>query len=243
MPITRCREPWPAKHPNTQTPETPKPTDLKGHHERKIQCLRNGPGAVRPRGRPAQPRAGGARAAALAHARVPLHHPGAHGRRDGQGLPRLPRPAQRPARAGQGRHPLPPPGDGRHRARAGHLDDLEVRAGRHPARRRQGRGHLRPAPDVPPRAGAGLPRLGAPGVQERRAAARRPGPGRHDQRPAHALDAGRVRGPGRGPLPGVHHRQAGRHGRLARPARGDRLSGSCTACARRCAGWGATSRG
>ena len=53
------------------------------------------------------------------------------------------------ARPGQGRHPLPPPGDGRHRARAGDLDDLEVRAGRHPARRRQGRGHLRPAPDVP----------------------------------------------------------------------------------------------
>ena len=52
---------------------------------------------------------------------------------------------------------------------------------------------------------------------------RRAGPRRHDLRPAHALDARRVRDDPRRPLPRLHHRQAGGHGRLAGPHRGHRL--------------------
>ena len=55
----------------------------------------------------------------------------------------------------QGRHPLPSARDAGHGARAGDVDDLEVRGGRHPARRRQGRRHLRPAPPEHARAGSG----------------------------------------------------------------------------------------
>ena len=66
----------------------------------------------------------------------------------------------------------------------------------------------------PARAGADLPRLGPPARQQRRPGPGRARPRRHDQRPAHALDARRVRDPPRRPLPRLHHRQAGRHGRL-----------------------------
>ena len=45
-------------------------------------------------------------------------------------LHRLPRPAQHGARPGQGRHPLPSRDGPRRGARAGDVDDLEVRAGR-----------------------------------------------------------------------------------------------------------------
>ena len=123
----------------------------------------------------------------------------------------------------QGRHPLPPAGDDRHRPRARHVDDLEVRGRRHPARRRQGRRHLRPPPPQPARAGADLPRLGAPARPQRRPGAGRARARRHDHRPAHAVDARRVRDDPRRPLPRLHHRQAGRHGRLAGPHRGHRL--------------------
>ena len=60
-------------------------------------------------------------------------------------LLRLPRPAQRRARAVQGRHPLPPRGRPRRGARARRADDLEDRDRRRPVRRRQGRRQLRPA--------------------------------------------------------------------------------------------------
>ena len=116
-----------------------------------------------------------------------------------QGLPRLPRAAQRRPGPVQGRHPLPPPGDARHGPRPGHVDDLEVRRGRHPARRRQGRRDLRSAQPQRARAGADLPRLGAPDGAQRRPGHRRPGSRRDDQRPAHALDARRVRGDPRRP--------------------------------------------
>ena len=52
---------------------------------------------------------------------------------------------------------------------------------------------------------------------------RRPGARRHDHPAAHALDARRVRGHHGRQVPRLHHRQAGRHGRLARPHRGDGL--------------------
>ena len=159
----------------------------------------------------------------MAAARVQLRDPRPHGRRAGQDLPRLPRAAQRRPRPLEGRHPLPPAGDPRHRPRPRHLDDLEVRGRGHPARRRQGRRHLRPPPPEPARAGADLPRLGAPARQERRPRGRRPRPRRHDLRPAHAVDARRVRDDPRRPLPRLHHRQARRHGRLRGPHRGHRL--------------------
>ena len=64
-----------------------------------------------------------------------------------------------------------------------------------------------------------LPRLGPPGRHERRPRSGRPRARRHDPRPAHALDARRVRADPRRQIPRIHHRQAGRHGRLARPDR------------------------
>ena len=67
------------------------------------------------------------------------------GRREDPRLLRLPRPAQRRARAVQGRHPLPPRRRPRRGARARLADDLEDRDRRHPVRRRQGRRQLRPA--------------------------------------------------------------------------------------------------
>ena len=95
-------------------------------------------------------------------------HPGADGRRKHEGLPRIPRPAQRRARSFQGRDPLSPAGDGRHGAGPGDVDDLEVLCRGHPARRGQGRRHLRPAQSERARAGTGLPRMGPAGVAKHR---------------------------------------------------------------------------
>ena len=139
------------------------------------------------------------------------------------GVPRLPRPAQRRPRPGQGRNPLPSPGDRRHGARPGHVDDLEMLGRGHPPGRRQGRGGVRSPQPEPAGAGADLPRLDPPAGPRYGSGPRRAGAGRDDQRPAHAVDAGRVRDdPGR-TLPRLHHRQAGGHGRLAGPHRGHRL--------------------
>jgi len=98
-----------------------------------------------------------------------------------------------------------------------------VRRRRHPARRRQGRRRLRPARPQRARAGTPLPRLGPGHRPGHRPAPRRPRARRHDQPPAHDLDARRVRGHPRRQVPRRHHRQAGGHGRIARPDRGDGL--------------------
>ena len=83
----------------------------------------------------------------LRHARQGNHrpHPGAARRRPPRGLHRLSRAALPGARPGQGRHPLRARRDAGRSARAGLLDDLEVRGGQHPVRRRQGRRDLRSA--------------------------------------------------------------------------------------------------
>ncbi len=133
-------------------------------------------------------------------------------------------PAQRRPRPLQGRHPLPPAGDHRHRPGPGHVDDLEVLRGRHPARRRQGRRHLRPAQPQPARAGAHLPRLGPPGRQ--RTSARcsdvpAPDVMTNAQHMLWMLDEFET--DPRRQVPRLHHRQARRHGRLAGPDRGHRL--------------------
>ena len=101
------------------------------------------PAAVRPRGRSPRPRSGHAPRPARATARVHRPLPGPHGRRLGQGLHRLPRPAQPRPRPGQGRHPLPPGRLARRGQGPRDVDDLEVRGRRHPVRRRQGRRHRR----------------------------------------------------------------------------------------------------
>ena len=101
--------------------------------------LRHRQPLVRPRGRPD----GAARRPARRHALLLPRGAGADprhaGRREDPRLHRLPRPAQRRARAVQGRHPLPPRGRPRRGARARHADDLEDGRGGHPVRRRQGR--------------------------------------------------------------------------------------------------------
>ncbi len=214
--------------PGTPRPRKPttRPTPTRGDssfHEKCVQPLRDGPDAVRQGRRRPRPRRPVARPAALPAPRVPLLDPRPDGRRDRQGVPRLPRPAQRCARPLQGRHPLPPAGDRRHGPGPGDVDDVEVRRRRHPARRREGRCHLRPAQPQRPGAGGDLPRLDPPGRQERRPGERRPGARRHDDPAAHALDARRVRDHHGREGPRLHHGQAGRHGRLARPHRGDGL--------------------
>ena len=75
------------------------------------------PAAVRPGGRSPRPRPGHAPRPARATARVHRPLPGPHGRRVGQGLHRLSRPAQPGPRPGQGRHPLPPGRDASTRSR------------------------------------------------------------------------------------------------------------------------------
>ena len=59
-----------------------------------------------------------------------------------QGLSRLSRAAQRCPRSRQGRHPLPPPGNRRHRARPVDVDDVEMRRREPAAGRWQGRRDL-----------------------------------------------------------------------------------------------------
>ena len=70
-------------------------------------------------------------------------HSGAARRRPPRSLHRLSRAALRGARSGQGRHPLRAGRDAGRSARAGLLDDVEMRGGQHPVRRRQGRRDLR----------------------------------------------------------------------------------------------------
>ncbi len=90
-----------------------------------------------------------------------------------------------------------------------------------------------PAQPEPAGAGADLPRLDPPAGPRHGSGSRRSGTGRDDQRPAHAVDAGRVRDdPGR-TLSRLHHRQAGRHGRLAGPHRGHGLSAWSSRCGKR----------
>ena len=188
-----------------------------------IQPVRNGAGPVRQGRRRHQSRRGHPGAAPQSDARVLVRDPGPHGRRHREGVPRLPRPAQRRPRPGQGRHPLPSARDARHGPRPRDVDDVEVLGGGHPARRRQGRRDLRSAQPEPARAAGDLPRLDPPDGEERRPGQRRARARRHDQPAAHAVDAGRVRDDSRRPVPRLHHRQAGGHGRLARAHRGHRL--------------------
>ena len=150
-------------------------------------------------------------------------HSGAHGRREHEGVPRLPRPAQRRPRPVQGRDPVPPAGDDRHRARPVDVDDVEVLGRGHPAGRGEGRRHLRSAQPERARAGADLPGLDPADLAERRPQRGRAGARRDDDAPAHALDARRVRGDPRRPGAGFHHRKTGRDGGLSRSDRGHGL--------------------
>ena len=144
------------------------------------------------------------------------------GQRRDRSLHGVSRPVQHHARAGQGRHPLPPRRQPRRSHGARRLDDLEVRRGARPVRRRQGRHRLRPHAHVPPRArGAHAPlRRGdhrRDRTREGRARARR-----QHQRPGDGVDHGHLQHARRPHLDGGRHRQADRDGRIARTARGDR---------------------
>ncbi len=110
-----------------------------------------------------------------------------------RGVPGLPRPAQRRARAVQGRRPLPPgrrPGRG---ARAGGADDVEVRARRHPVRRREGRRAVRSRGDERGRAEPADAPLHAEHLAHPRRDARHPGAGHGHERAHDGVDDGRVR--------------------------------------------------
>ena len=70
-------------------------------------------------------------------------HPGDARRRPYRGVHRIPRPALHRPRTGQRRNSLLPRRHARRSARAGGVDDLEVRGGKHSFRRRERRRHLR----------------------------------------------------------------------------------------------------
>jgi hypothetical protein len=131
---------------------------------------------------------------------------------------RLPGAALDRPRSRQGRHPLRARRDPGRGARAGQLDDLEVRGGQYPLRRRQGRRHLRPQEDEPGRAGAHDPPLHLRDHRLHRAGEGRSRARHEHQRADHGLDHGHLlhahgaHGHQRG------HRQAAEHRRLARPA-------------------------
>ena len=120
-------------------------SSLDRRHRRRGLELRHRQPLVRPRGRPDGAARRPARGPALLLPRGAGADPGHAGRRGDPRLLRLPRPAQRRARAVQGRHPLPPRGRPRRGAGAGHADDVEDGGGRHPVRRRQGRRQRRRA--------------------------------------------------------------------------------------------------
>ena len=125
------------------------------------------------------------------------------------------------ARSGQGRHPLRHRRHARRSEGAGRVDDLEVRGGQHSVRRRQGRRGLRPVHAVQRRAGADHPPLHLRHHRYAGARFRRAGARRQHQRAGDGVDHGHLL---HAQAPHGHrrrHRQAGRDGRLARPARGD----------------------
>ena len=147
--------------------------------------------------------------------------PGHARRREDPRLQRLPRPAQRRARALQGRHPLPPRGRPRRGARARHADDVEDRGRRDPVRRRQGRRELRPARARRGRAAADHALVHRQDREGARPAARHPRARRRHQRPDDGLDDGRVRQAAR-PHAGDRDRQADLARGLLRPRGGHR---------------------
>ena len=149
-----------------------------------------------------------------------VHIPGQHGQRATGGLHRISGAALHRARAGQGRRALLAGCHAGRSARAGQLDDVEVRGGQHSLRRRQGRHHLRSQEHVARRAGAhdpalylGADRVHRPG--ERRSRARR-----QHQRADHGVDDGHLFHAHAPDGYGRCHRQAAEHGRIARAARG-----------------------
>src|SRR5438034_2056783 len=74
--------------------------------------------------------------------------PGQDGRREREGLHRVPGPVQRCDRAVQGRYPIPLERIPRRSPRPRLLDDVEMRGDGHPLRRSEGRGDLQPEGDV-----------------------------------------------------------------------------------------------
>ena len=118
------------------------------------ESLAGAGGAVRLCREEAEPGRRHLEAAAASNPRADRAHPGDDGRWASGGLHRVPGAALDLARAVEGRRALRAgrePGRG---ARAGELDDVEVRSGQHPVRRGQGRYYLRPAQDVAGRTGA-----------------------------------------------------------------------------------------
>ncbi len=136
-----------------------------------------------------------------------------------RGLHRLPRAALAGARAGQGRHPLRARCDAGRSARAGLVDDLEMRGGEHPVRRRQGRRDLRPQRALRRRAGKAHAPLHRRDHRLHRAGARRARARRQHQRTDHGVDHGYLFHACAPHRDGGGHRQADGAGRLARPRR------------------------
>ena len=150
-----------------------------------------------------------------------------------RGLHRLPGPAQRGPRAGQGRAPLPPLDRPRRGPRAGDVDDLEVRPRERALRRREGRRHLRSARDEPARDRGAHPPLRHRARGAHRARLGHPGAGRRHQRPDDGLDHGHgLDAPG---LLGARRRdrQADGDRRLQRAAPTRPARASCTRSRRR----------
>ena len=165
------------------------------------------------------------RAPALSRARRHGQHPGAHGRRDLDDLPRLSRAPLERRRPDEGRHPLRPARLARRVRGARDVDDMEVRAAPASVRGREGRRALQSARDVPGRAPAA-----DPAIHDRAAPGDRPGEGhpgaRHgDERADDGLDDGHVFDAGRPRRPRGRDREADLDRRLGLPERGDRRRG------------------
>ena len=137
-------------------------------------------------------------------------HPAAPRRRRHRAADRPPRPAQLLARAGQGRPALQPRRRPRRGARAGDVDDLEVRPARRAVRRRQGRRPDRPAELLAGRARARDPPLHQRDQPAHRAGARHPRARHRHRRADHGLDDGHLLRPAGLHRPRRRHRQAGR---------------------------------
>ena len=94
---------------------------------------------------------------------------------------------------GQGRHPLRSRRHAGRGARAGRVDDLEVRRGEHSVRRRQGRNHLRSRRSFRKANWSGLRAATLPTcIDIHRAGARRAGARHEHQRADHGLDHGHL---------------------------------------------------